>query len=159
MDGYLWRGAFLTQVLEMLNHHNKFMLFRLSYIVIIFFWAWMRRSMSPLICHYVFLLRMAQLTTSSWGRTEGDLLSRGWEKLKDSVWEDRLGAVIAKRTLVPLGSSWGGRNSHSLGLFGISAPPLPTWAWEGSLNREMGSRMPWPYILFCPGTDIIVRLG
>ena len=36
MDGYLWRGHFLTHVLEMLNHHNKFMLFRPCYIVIIF---------------------------------------------------------------------------------------------------------------------------
>lgn len=29
-------GAFLTHVLEMLNHSNKFMLFRPCYIVIIF---------------------------------------------------------------------------------------------------------------------------
>lgn len=51
--------------------------------------------MSSLIYHYVFLLRMTQLTTSSWGITEGDLLCQGWEKLKDAKCEkDPLGAVI-----------------------------------------------------------------
>lgn len=34
----------------------------------------MKRSMIPLIYHYVFLLKMTQLTISTWRIIEGDLL-------------------------------------------------------------------------------------
>lgn len=56
--------------------------------------------MIPLIYHYVFLLKMTQLTTSSWRIIEGDLLC--WrKKLSSAECEKVLGSHSVKQNSHP----------------------------------------------------------